>query len=274
MGVQPAHFTASYFSSFRTIQRCILTIVFEQPHPSDLDLPIDPSLFSHPFDQAFYQHHHTNLPPPYAPIDYTPQLASTPFSTDPSGSSFRAPVGCEPRIKRARRSSRKSTSSNHYTDMVYPPPPPQKSQTPPSDGGKGVSLPSMGSWAPPPPVPSPRSVQASPGWGSGPPPMNLPGWSGQNFTSEPMSAGRGAKRESMSDRRPSGAEEVEAGLALAGLGLGLTAGEVKARRDSVTKKVKKEDEKPAKDGKKSCSECRRLKAKCDRVFPCSNCQSY
>jgi hypothetical protein len=34
-------------------------------------------------------------------------------------------------------------------------------------------------------------------------------------------------------------------------------------------------DKPAdknKDMRKSCAECRRLKAKCDRVFPCSNCR--
>jgi hypothetical protein len=38
------------------------------------------------------------------------------------------------------------------------------------------------------------------------------------------------------------------------------------------KKVKKEEAKKGeKDNRKSCSECRRLKAKCDRVFPCSNC---
>ena len=91
-------------------------------------------------------------------------------------------------------------------------------------------------------------------------------------------------------RRPSDAEEVEAGMALAGLGLGLTVDQVKARRDSMNgfhadetspkkakrDKVKKEKEgkevKEAKDGRKSCSECRRLKAKCDRVFPCSNCE--
>ncbi|EIW67603.1 hypothetical protein TREMEDRAFT_33487 [Tremella mesenterica DSM 1558] len=56
---------------------------------------------------------------------------------------------------------------------------------------------------------------------------------------------------------------------------------MKARRESlgdhvtpIAKKVKKEEKKKngEKDGKKSCSECRRLKAKCDRVFPCSNCR--
>lgn len=78
-------------------------------------------------------------------------------------------------------------------------------------------------------------------------------------------------------RRPSDADEVEAGLALAGLGLGLTAGQVKQRRDSMSgKKVKLEmkaleKKGEAKDQKKSCAECRRLKAKCDRQFPCSNC---
>lgn len=40
-------------------------------------------------------------------------------------------------------------------------------------------------------------------------------------------------------------------------------------------KASKADTKKAnktQDGRKSCAECRRLKAKCDRVFPCSNCK--
>ena len=157
--------------------------------------------------------------------------------------------------------------------MVYPPPPPQTGRqhefrSPLSEEGKGVSLPSMGSWAPPPPGPSPRTSQASPGWASGPPPISFPAWRDPQVT--PGSAGRGAKR-SGDDSAASGTEEVEAGLALAGLGLGLTAGEMMARRDSMTKRSKPDEEKTPKDGRKSCSECRRLKAKCDRVFPCSNC---
>lgn len=85
-----------------------------------------------------------------------------------------------------------------------------------------------------------------------------------------------------------GSDELEAGLTLAGL----------KRRDSApapvpdeapesVKKVKQEndegkDEKKEKESqikkrgeglKRSCAECRRLKAKCDRVFPCSNCKS-
>jgi hypothetical protein len=58
--------------------------------------------------------------------------------------------------------------------------------------------------------------------------------------------------------------------------MGLSAGEMRARRDSTTKKAKvtqsADKDKDGKDGKKSCSECRRLKAKCDRQFPCSNCE--
>lgn len=167
---------------------------------------------------------------------------------------------------------------NQYFGMVYPPPPPPHDYSPttPADQGKGVSLPSMGSWAPPPTLPSTRISLPSPGWGSGPPPTNLPGWRTEQaaYVPEPQSAGRAAKRsrDSMNgQRRSSDADEVEAGLALAGLGLGFFAGEMKKRRKSVV--VKREDERPPKDGRKSCSECRRLKAKCDRVFPCSNCQS-
>lgn len=38
------------------------------------------------------------------------------------------------------------------------------------------------------------------------------------------------------------------------------------------KKRSKDEKPPGKDMRKSCAECRRLKAKCDRVFPCSNCR--
>ena len=91
---------------------------------------------------------------------------------------------------------------------------------------------------------------------------------------------RGIKRSRDSSRRPSDADEVEAGLALAGMGMGLSAGEMRERSNSLDKgskkpkKATKDDKakKNDKENKKSCSECRRLKAKCDRVFPCSNCQ--
>jgi hypothetical protein len=75
------------------------------------------------------------------------------------------------------------------------------------------------------------------------------------------------------------AEEVEAGIALAGLGLavsvtppanvaGVKKGSKRAKKEEPASKAKAE-----KDNRKSCSECRRLKAKCDREFPCSNCRS-
>jgi hypothetical protein len=97
------------------------------------------------------------------------------------------------------------------------------------------------------------------------------------------------KRPRLSDRQASDAEEVEAGLALAGLGRGQSDSDIKPKgkgKTAAEKKVKKEkeemkvketgdqlEEKPIRvEAKKSCSECRRLKAKCDRVFPCSNCE--
>lgn len=91
----------------------------------------------------------------------------------------------------------------------------------------------------------------------------------------------------------SGESEVEAGLALAGMGSSMSAEDSSARRpsDSVDeagtakrkggKKAKAVEDRVADDAgkpkpvlaKKSCAECRRMKAKCDRVFPCSNCKS-
>lgn len=86
-------------------------------------------------------------------------------------------------------------------------------------------------------------------------------------------------------RHPSDAE-TEAGLALAGLGLGLSPDQLRQSRQTLDdspgpdiadkKPVIKGGKKASKAGKgaKSCSECRRLKAKCDRQFPCSNCQYH
>jgi hypothetical protein len=112
-----------------------------------------------------------------------------------------------------------------------------------------------------------------------------------------------------------GHEEVQAGMALATMGMGISSNSMQARSDThatppdagagagaqmkkaKTDKVKKEekDKGDAKDkekekdkaadgkaevgangqplAKRSCAECRRLKAKCDRQFPCSNCMS-
>lgn len=62
--------------------------------------------------------------------------------------------------------------------------------------------------------------------------------------------------------------------------MGLSPDQVRERRDSILSSpplagVKEEKSAKVKKDKKtavkSCSECRRLKAKCDRVFPCSNC---
>lgn len=46
---------------------------------------------------------------------------------------------------------------------------------------------------------------------------------------------------------------------------------VSPKRSIVGLRKDKGADKP-KDMRKSCAECRRLKAKCDRVFPCSNCR--
>ncbi|WVQ96589.1 hypothetical protein IAU59_003694 [Kwoniella sp. CBS 9459] len=188
--------------------------------------------------------------------------------------------------------------------MVYPPPPPHPGerynpsplfghaghQSADGRARDGVQLPSVGSWAPSstasPTTAAARGYDNQPsfssadGWTSsqpGPrPPMPSDQSWGQQGSFESTStaaASRSVKREmeDTSSTRPlSDPGEVEASLALAGL----------KRRDSapVAKKHKKEKEtdakpkKAEKDGKKSCAECRRLKAKCDRVFPCSNCR--
>lgn len=56
----------------------------------------------------------------------------------------------------------------------------------------------------------------------------------------------------------------------------VTVKDEKPRIKTATKKEKAAASKAAAaatgKGNKSCSECRRLKAKCDRVFPCSNCK--
>ncbi|WRT68127.1 uncharacterized protein IL334_005102 [Kwoniella shivajii] len=182
------------------------------------------------------------------------------------------------------------TSNNNYNSG---------NSTPSSGDPKtrdGVQLPSMGSWAPP-SVASPRTAAAMigyqnqhqapfdtpDGWSSVQPrpgPNAQPQWnlqpSSSYDSSQSFPSSRPVKRErdsAQDTNRPlSDPGEMEASLALAGL----------KRRDSAptSKKPKKEREdsksnitkKSDKDGKKSCAECRRLKAKCDRQFPCSNCR--
>lgn len=105
------------------------------------------------------------------------------------------------------------------------------------------------------------------------------------------------KRRRSKGPQHSAENEVEAGLALAGMGLGFSGEDVKPtgiadgetdlqskgeglsspvkpRGGKKTKQVVEEGEKTkGAAGRKSCAECRRMKAKCDRVFPCSNCKS-
>lgn len=133
----------------------------------------------------------------------------------------------------------------------------------PCEGSReSVQLPSMTSWAPPSSCLPSQSSTSSPKLGSGSnnTPIMYPG------------SVRNQKR------RQSDAEEVEAGIALAGLGMTRAGSDMSVKKEAggQTKRAKKEEggaKKAEKDNKKSCSECRRLKAKCDRVFPCSNCAS-
>ncbi|WWD18802.1 hypothetical protein CI109_103257 [Kwoniella shandongensis] len=209
-------------------------------------------------------------------------------------------------------SAQSDSNTSYPPIMVYPPPPPHPGQryepsslfsTPSSAETKlrdDSNLPSMGSWAPP-STASPRSAAVGAfqnqqhqmqlpyngpeGWNPASetrPAINAnQQWNNDSFESNQSSTmSRSMKRERASDDNASRAlsdpEEVEASLALAEL----------KRRDSAPsgKKVKKEEDvKPSaatanggkkgdKDGRKSCAECRRLKAKCDRQFPCSNCR--
>ena len=120
-------------------------------------------------------------------------------------------------------------------------------------------------------------------------------------TGRPMAGSRHVRTQSQTG---SGHEEVQAGMALANMGMGMSPNSYKARSDGLATppdagaqskkpkvekdKIKREEQDKIKDFKKetvevgpngqplakrSCAECRRLKAKCDRQFPCSNCQS-
>lgn len=100
-------------------------------------------------------------------------------------------------------------------------------------------------------------------------PLRMPRSSNSNGLATPASA----NAMLYPNRSPNGAEEVEAGMALANLGQATAEPARNANanaRDTTTKRTKKDA--AAKDMRKSCAECRRLKAKCDRVFPCSNCR--
>ena len=159
--------------------------------------------------------------------------------------------------------------------MVYPPPPPSPSQTSPSK--RALHTPTSGanhahSLYRPPLLPWTTTSRPTSGDRKSPTKSywTLRDDSFPSATSPPLTSTK---------RSPSNADEEEAGLALAGLGHGLSAAQMKARRDSVStesvpKKAKKNPKQDKGEMRKSCSECRRLKAKCDRQFPCSNCKPY
>ena len=128
--------------------------------------------------------------------------------------------------------------------------------SPYDEGRDFVQLPPMTSWAPPSMHQAHQSSNASSRFGS----------NGNNTPNQFTDTTRSHKR------RPSDTEEVEAGIALAGLGLTMPARSEPPSQKPAKKTKKDETKKADKDNKKSCSECRRLKAKCDRVFPCSNCK--
>lgn len=179
--------------------------------------------------------------------------------------------------------------------MVYPPPPPHSySSIPVHAQGQGQQQQpfrsdqphydhthpntsfAQNSYGPPHPHPHPH------------PPIKTEPASGRDSSigrrpSREATSNSEAKRPRHISRRPSDEEEVEAGFALAGLGLGLSPQQVRERRDIELEQeaaikpsipIAVPGKKAVKGGKgaKSCSECRRLKAKCDRVFPCSNCE--
>lgn len=79
-------------------------------------------------------------------------------------------------------------------------------------------------------------------------------------------------------RRTSGDVTPDPSQALAGLELGgnrrLSPVPPRDARRAPPKQTltRKEANEKGKDMRRSCAECRRLKAKCDRVFPCSNCR--
>lgn len=227
----------------------------------------------------------------------SPSSAARTLSPPDSAQSKGKPKAHKPRSDSATNNRNSHIDLNqadpqggHPQIMVYPPPPPRPGQeyhplplfSDDANARRDYSLPSMGSWAPP-RVPSPHTrndVFAShsdtafptPPWQPDSLPQSQPQSKPPTSVSSTSPGSKKRPRDRDRARRPS-QEEEEAGLALAGLGMGLSAGEMRARRDSTTKKAKvtKSADKE-KDGKKSCSECRRLKAKCDRQFPCSNCE--
>ena len=164
--------------------------------------------------------------------------------------------------------------AQNQAHMVYPPPPPPET----NDGASlrsstsplsrmvpinPVQLPSMGTWAPT----------------SQPSHLSWPHTSDQ--APQPQSSQQSSDSQQTSNlkRRPSDQDEVEAGMTLTGLARKSssppTATATRRRKAPAAKKAKKEEtpvKRVEKESRKSCSECRRLKAKCDRVFPCSNCR--
>jgi hypothetical protein len=262
---------------------------------TSLPTPTSASAQQESFQSVQTQQHLSHLPPPYAPIDHN---ASTSSRTSPSRGTVsplqnthqpgqRAVSSASTRASPEHLQNHRETSNpansqqsqNYPGVMVYPPPPPgaaehqeyqhamyQPNEYDNSQRRGSVQLPSMGSWAPP----APDLANGHPG-----------GWTIQQhntYSADPNSYA--ASQDRSSKRRSSDAEQVEAGIALAGLGLGYpaAASESRPKKDlpaGTAKKARKEETKTGKEGsKKSCAECRRLKAKCDRQFPCSNVSMF
>ena len=213
------------------------------------------------YPQPFAQSH---LPPPYAPLN----ASRIPIDSSLLGSVSGQSPYQQPKDPPQAHTREQPQQPAYPGVMVYPPPPPHPdgnsnhssfrgTPTSTSNDGSGrresVQLPSMDSWAPPPTGSLSRSASvdqspAAQAWIQAP----------QRQTAENdeglVKVERGQKR------RPSDAEEVEASIALAGMGMSLAPSTTGGKKSSTAaaKKVKKEDSKRGdnKDNRKSCSECR------------------
>ena len=253
----------------------VFSALIPSSHPVPTQTHFPSYLFIHSFPLTLSKHQQQQ--PPLI----TPTAAKTTSKAEPTppyGTPFYPPPFAFVQHFESTGPHHHPEAQSHFLPaMVYPPPPPSPSQTSPTkrklaDKHDHTYTAGDGDAAYRPPV-QPWTTASRPTSSHAKSPPS--GYWTPRHDSYPSAV---SPPLTSIKRSPSNADEEEAGLALAGLGHGLSAAQMKARRDSlskesVPKKAKKNPKAEKGEMRKSCSECRRLKAKCDRQFPCSNCES-
>ncbi|WVQ73524.1 hypothetical protein IAR50_003098 [Cryptococcus sp. DSM 104548] len=247
----------------------------ENPYPYPPPPPHHMS--SHPPQRGYYNH----APPPHygshddwhaEPLRRHDSPPRQPVTARRDGQGEPSPDGGENPVKRRRGRPKKvpvpvemqHVNKGEYPSVMAPPSPGR------SSGSDRDPPPPVNNW-PGHSVPAPQFMSNHAGDFIHDEPEQIVPIKEKKKTSRPSKRARGSEERG-------GDAELEASMALAGLKRRESAPSSVLKKNSTgakaemaeEKTVVKKAEKPT--NAKSCAECRRLKAKCDRVFPCSNCR--